>query len=201
MANRLWFFLCIATLRGQTPPSGCAMDRAIQLHRAGDWDGAIREYQGCVAAQPNLAEVRSNLGAVLAKAGRYQEAIEQYRAALRVAPPRIVPSLRFNLALAFYKSFQIPEAAAELEALHSAQASDFKIALLLADCRVRIGEFRKAIDVLVPFEASHPDEAALEYTLGLALIRDGRVAEGQARVNRILGRGESAEGHLLLGSA
>src|SRR5215813_12586261 len=104
------------------------MDRAIQLHQAGDWDGAVREYQACITAQPNRAEVRSNLGAVLAKVGRYQEAIEQYRAALRVAPPQILPSLRFNLALAFYKSFQMPEAASELEVLHNAQPSDFKIA-------------------------------------------------------------------------
>jgi tetratricopeptide (TPR) repeat protein len=35
----------------------------------------------------------------------------------------------------------------------------------------------------------------------MAFIRSGRVAEGQVRVNRILGRGESAEGHLLLGVA
>ena len=35
----------------------------------------------------------------------------------------------------------------------------------------------------------------------MALIRDGRVAEGQLRVDRILGRGESAEAHFLLGAA
>ena len=35
----------------------------------------------------------------------------------------------------------------------------------------------------------------------MALIRFGRVAEGQIRVDRILRRGDSAEGHFLLGSA
>ena len=35
----------------------------------------------------------------------------------------------------------------------------------------------------------------------MALIRDGRVAEGQLRVDRILRRGDSAEGHFLLGAA
>ena len=179
MANRLWFFLCIATLRGQILPSGCAMDRAIQLHQSGDWDAAIREYRACVAAQPNRAEVRSNLGAVLAKAGRYQEAIEQYRAALGVAAPAIIPSLRFNLALAFYKSFQIPEAASELEALHNAQPSDFKVALLLADCRLRTGAFRQVIEILTPLEelrARHDlDTQSLAASYGIPLHAANRL--------------------------
>ena len=146
-------------------------------------------------------EARSNLGAVLAKLGRYQEAIDQYQAALKVAPPDVAPRLRFNLALAYYKSFQIPEAAAEFEALHRAQPSDLNLALLLADCRLRTGEFQAAIDLLLPLEASQPDQPALDYVLGMALIRNGRVAEGQSRVDRILRRGDSAEGHFLLGAA
>ena len=201
MLNRLWFALFIATLRGQTPPSGCALERAIQFHQAGEWAAAIREYQSCIAADPNRAEARSNLGAILARLGRYQEAIEQYQAALKVAAPDIAGRLRFNLALAYYKSFQISEAAGELETLHRAQPADLNIALLLADCRLRTGEFKQAIGLLTPLEASHPDEAALDYVLGMALIRDGRVTEGQRRVDRILGRGDSAEGHFLLGAA
>jgi tetratricopeptide (TPR) repeat protein len=199
--NRLWFALSIATLSGQTPPPGCALDRAIQLHQAGDLTAAIREYQACIAADPDRVEARSNLGAILAKLGRYQEAIDQYQVALKVAAAEIAPRLHFNLALAYYKSFQIPEAASELEALHRAQPADLNLALLLADCRLRSGEFKQAIEVLLPLEASQPDQPALDYVLGTALIRYGRVAEGQVRVDRILGRGESAEGHFLLGAA
>jgi tetratricopeptide (TPR) repeat protein len=188
-------------LKAQTPQSGCALDRALQFHQSGDYPGAIREYQVCIAAEPNRVEARSNLGAVLAKLGRYQEAIEQYQAALKVAAPSVAPRLHFNLALAYYKSFQIPEAAAEFDGLHRAQPEDLNIALLLADCRLRTGEFKKAIDVLLPLEPAHPGQSALDYVLGMALIRDGRVAEGQQRVDRILGRGESAEGHLVMGVA
>ena len=201
MLSRTWILLFVATLKGQTPPAGCALDRAIQLHQAGDFPGAIREYQACIALDPNRAEVRSNLGAILAKLGRYQEAIGQYQAALKVAAPEIAARLRFNLAMAYYKSFQIPEAASELQALHAAQPQDLNLALLLADCRLRTGDFKQAIDLLTPFEATQPDQAALDYVLGMALIRDGRVKEGQLRVDRILGRGESAEGHFLLGAA
>jgi tetratricopeptide (TPR) repeat protein len=198
--NRLSLVLFAATLSGQTPPSGCVLSRAIQLHQVGKWDAAIREYQACIAAEPGRAETRSNLGAIYAKLGRYQDAVDQYRAALKMATPDVAPRLRFNLALAYYKSFQIPEAVAELEALHRAQPEDLNIALLLADCRLRTGDFAQVIDVLLPLEASHPDRAALDYVLGMAMIRSGRVQEGELRVNRILGRGESAEGHFLLGA-
>ena len=161
----------------------------------------MREYQACIAADPGRVEARSNLGAVLARLGRYQDAIDQYQAALKVAPGELAPRLRFNLALAYYKSFQIPQAAAELEQVHRAQPADLNVALLLADCRLRTGEFQSAIDLLTPLEASQPDQPALDYVLGMALIRSGRVAEGQVRVDRILRRGDSAEGHFLMGTA
>src|ERR1039458_2273054 len=71
----MWFALLIFALSGQTlHASGCALDRAIQLHQAGDLAGAVREYEACIAAEPNRVEARSNLGAVLVKLGRYQDA-------------------------------------------------------------------------------------------------------------------------------
>jgi tetratricopeptide (TPR) repeat protein len=133
--------------------------------------------------------------------GRFQEAIDQYQAALPIAPPPIAPQLRFNLALAYYKSSQIHEAASELERLRSAGNTDPKLVLLLADCYLRAGDNKRTIELLKPLETEGSGDQALDYVLGMALIRDGQVAEGQLRVERILGRGESAEGHLLLGAA
>ena len=201
MLNRLRCALLFATLTLPSLHAQCALDRAIQLHQAGDLQGAIDAYQACIAAEPSRIEARSNLGAVLAKLGRYQDAIDQYQAALKLAPRDVASRLRLNLGLAYYKSFQIREAAAEFETLHRAQPSDLNLALLLADCRLRTGAFQDAIDVLTPFEATQADQPALDYVLGMALIRRGRVAEGQSRVDRILRRGDSAEGHFLLGTA
>lgn len=188
-------------LRAQPESSGCALNRAVQLHQSGDLPGAVREYQACLTADPNRVEVRSNLGAVYARLGRYQEAIDQYRQAIPHASPVVAPRLRFNLALAYYKSLQIPQAVAELEPLYAAQPQDVNLALLLADCRLQTGEFQKAVELLLPLEASQADNDALNYVLGMALLREGRVPEGQQRVDRILRRGDSAEGHFLLGSA
>ncbi len=45
------------------------------------------------------------------------------------------------------------------------------------------------------------DELAVAYMLGMALIRANRVPEGQRQIDRILRDGDSAEAHLMLGSA
>jgi tetratricopeptide (TPR) repeat protein len=179
----------------------CDFQAALQHHQAGELTEAAAGYRACIGAQPDRVDARSNLGAVLARMGKYQDAIGEYLEALKSAPPAMSSNLRLNLALAYYKSFQIPAAAAELETVRASQPANLNVGLLLADCRLRMGEFQKAVDVAAPFEKTDPDNPALNYVLGMSLIRSGRVSEGQVRVDRILRRGESAEGHFLLGSA
>jgi tetratricopeptide (TPR) repeat protein len=188
-------------LRALPADTGCAFTHALDLHRSGDLEGALREYRACLGVEPERMEARANLGAVLSTLGRYQEAIEQYQQALKSASPEVAFRLRFNLGLAYYKSFQIPQATAEFEALNALSSGDANTALLLADCYLRTGQSKKAIDLLTPLEPAQAGNSALDYALGMALIREGRVAEGRERVDRILGQGESAEGHFLLGSA
>jgi tetratricopeptide (TPR) repeat protein len=190
-----------ASLRAQPPGGGCDFATAVRLQQAGDLTSAKAIYEACLAADPGRVDARSNLGAVLAKMGRYRDAIGQYLDGLKTASPDVAPRLRFNLALAYYKSFEISEAAVEFEALHAAQPEDLNLALLLGDCRLRMGEFQKAVDVVAPLETAHSEDPALNYVLGMALIRLGRVTDGQIRVDRILRRGDSAEGRFLLGSA
>ena len=201
MPQRYLIIAALATGLSAQPGSHCDFESAVRLHQSGDLAQAATAYRACLTAEPGRIDARSNLGAVLVRMGRYEEAIGEYREALKRASPDIAPRLRFNLALAYYKSFQIPAAAVELEALHASQPDDLNLALLLGDCYLRMGEFSKAVDVAGPLESKNADELALNYLLGMALIRSGRVPEGQIRVDRILRRGETAEGHFLMGSA
>jgi tetratricopeptide (TPR) repeat protein len=57
------------------------------------------------------------------------------------------------------------------------------------------------IRILEPEEQKYPDDMAVAYMLGTALIRQKRVEEGEVLVDRILRNGDSAEAHLMLGSA
>src|SRR5258708_3285261 len=196
--SSLRFLLLLTASLLPALPEDAAFTHAVQLHRSGDRDGAIREYQAVLAADPNRVDARSNLGAVFAKLGRYQEAIDAYQLALKTAPPDAAPFLRLNLGLAYYKSFQIPKAAEILTVLHQEQPDNLNATLLLADCHLRMGGFKQVIELLDPIEAAQPANRGITYLLGMAYLRDGQVSKGQQRVNLILRDGESAEGRFLL---
>jgi Flp pilus assembly protein TadD len=192
--------LLVALLTASTPPEDAraALARAVALHQKGDLEGAVAAYRESLALAPSV-EARSNLGAALAALGRYEEAIESYRAALAMAPSD--GRIRYNLALAYYKSADLPHAARELEGLRAAPPDDLRATLLLADCRLQMGEPAAVEALLRPFAASHPDDRAVTYLLGMALVRGGKTEEGQRLVEKLMQDGDSAEAQYLVGSA
>jgi tetratricopeptide (TPR) repeat protein len=193
--------LLVALLATAVPPSedaGAALVRAVALHQAGDLDGAVAAYRESLALAPSV-EARSNLGVALASLGRYGEAIEEYRSALAMAPSD--GRIAYNLALAYYKSADLPRAAEELAALHEKQPGDVRTTLLLADCRLQLGEPAAVEELLRPLAATRPDDRAVTYLLGMALVRGGKVEEGQRLVETLMREGDSAEAQYLIGSA
>src|SRR4030095_9179575 len=99
-----------------------AFARANQLHQSGDIEGAIKGYQSILAKYPQRVDVRSNLGAAYSRLGRYEEAIAQYKQALKLDSRN--ETIRFNLALAYYKGALFVEAADEFTRFLAAAASD-----------------------------------------------------------------------------
>lgn len=191
--------LCVGSVFGQSQQSPQdLLKQALAFHQQGKLDEAIRDYSILLAMHPEAAQLRSNLGAALAGAGRYDEAIAQYKLALDNNPD---PGVRLNLALAYYKSAQYSLATRELETVHAADPSNPKATTLLADCDLRAGENKKAIDLLTPLRTAQPDDLAIAYLLGTALTRDGQTEQGQVVINQIFARGDSAEARLLMGTA
>ncbi|MFL6332565.1 MAG: tetratricopeptide repeat protein [Pyrinomonadaceae bacterium] len=193
-----------ARAQGQADVEG-AFARATQLHQSGDLEGAIREYQSILASNPGRADVRSNLGAAYSRLGRYEDAINQYKQAL--ASDAGNQAIRFNLSLAYYKAAWFAEAAAELARFVAAAPADLperlNAVLLLADCQVRLGEYKKAIELLSPYEKDGPETPhgrAVAYLLGNALIGDGQLERGQLVINSVFRDEDSAEARLLIGS-
>jgi Flp pilus assembly protein TadD len=192
--------LLVALLAASTPSEDAraALARGVALHQKGDLEGAVAAYRESLALAPSV-EGRSNLGAALVALGRYEEAIESYRGALAMAPSD--GRIRYNLALAYYKSADLPHAAEELEALRAAQPDDPRATLLLADCRLQMGEPAAVETLLRPLAASRPDDRAVTYLLGMALVREGKAEEGQRLVEKLMRDGDSAEAQYLVGSA
>src|SRR5271165_6069994 len=185
-----------AMAMAQPPAAEAILRHAIELHQAGDIDGAIAEYRAYLNQVPGNFMARSNLGAALSRGGHYQEAIVEYQRALHDQPGNT--PVRLNLALAYYKTSQISSAAGELAKVVAQQPKDRQAIFLLADCDLQLGENQKVIELLSPLEKETPDDKALIYLLGLALIRGGQPGRGQLLVDRILRDGDSAEARLLL---
>jgi tetratricopeptide (TPR) repeat protein len=178
-----------------------AFERATQSHQNGDLEGAIRGYTAILEKYPARVDVRSNLGAAYSALGRYEDAIDQYKRALLIDGGNL--AIRFNLALAYYKAALFAEAAPELEkfiaaAPNSPQLSNAR--LVLADCQVRLGEYKQVIQSLSPLAETDPENRTLAYLLGSALIGDGQLDKGQAIIDRLFRHEDSAEAHLLMAS-
>src|SRR6267143_433927 len=77
------------------------LQQALALHQKGDFEGAIAGYRAYLKLRPNAIDARSNLGAALARLGRYDEAITEYKRALQKESAN--PGVRLNLGLAYYK--------------------------------------------------------------------------------------------------
>jgi tetratricopeptide (TPR) repeat protein len=176
-------------------------ERATQLHQTGDLQGAVRAYLAILGAHPARVDVRSNLGAAYSALGRYEDAIEQYKRALIIDGTN--HAIRFNLALAYYKAAWFSEAATELEKFIAAVPNSPQTAnaqLVLADCQVRLGEYKKVIQSLSPLADADSNNRTLAYLLGSALIGDGQLDKGQAIIDRLFRHEDSAEAHLLMAS-
>jgi tetratricopeptide (TPR) repeat protein len=179
-----------------------AFSRATELHQSGDVEGAIRAYQSILISHPERADVRSNLGAAYSRLGRYEDAIAQYQKAL--ASDSRNQTIRFNLALAYYKAAWFVEAAGELVQFLAATPTNLpqrlNAVLVLADCEVRLGEYKKVIDLLSPLAESDPNDRTVAFLLGSALVSDGQLNKGQLLIDRVFRDEDSAEARLLMGA-
>ncbi|MGO4882863.1 MAG: tetratricopeptide repeat protein [Bryobacteraceae bacterium] len=169
---------------------------ALAAQKDGDNAGAVRKYRELLKRYPDAVEVRANLGAALATLGRYDEAIEQYRAVLA---KKDNAGLRLNLGLAYYKKGAWREAAREFKTLWEAQPGDARVATLLGECDTHIGQDEQAVAVLKPVAAAHPEDLAVAWLLGSALIHAGHRREGLDLVDRVARVGNRPEAYLLAG--
>ncbi len=174
------------------------LKEAVTFQQQGKLEEAIRDYELFLDLYPDAPEVRSNLGAALVATGKYTRAIEEYKLALM---KKSDPRLRLNLALAYYKTDNFADAIVELEKVRVEDPDNRQVQTLLGDSYVHMGENKKAIDLLWPLFAANASDLAVDYVLGTALARDGQVEPAQRVINPIMAGPDSAEKHMLLGTA
>jgi Tfp pilus assembly protein PilF len=72
---------------------------------------------------------------------------------------------------------------------------------LLGSCYLAAGQNAKVVALLDPLVTVSTDNLGAVYLMGTALVRDNHPERGQIWLDRILSKGDSAEAHLLLGTA
>jgi tetratricopeptide (TPR) repeat protein len=109
------------------------------------------------------------------------------------------PYVLLNLALAFYKKGDSVNARERFESLHKAQPDDVRLAILLGDTYLRLGDSPAAVTMLTPLEAENAQNLDFEYVFGAALIKLGRQREGVSRMEKVAEAGSSADAYMLAG--
>jgi len=71
--------------------------QAYRMQQAGDYEHAAEAYIEFLKVKPDEVAAMSNLGVVLVKLGRYDEAIAEYEAAEKIMPNE--PRIGLNLAM------------------------------------------------------------------------------------------------------
>ena len=179
----------------QLSPQQLVQD-AMQKQKEGDLAGAVTGYRQFLKLHPEATPIHINLGAALAGLGRYEEAIAEYKIALKQSRS---PAARLNLALAYYKMGHISDASIELTRVHREEPANTQAVMLLADCDLRMGKNVETIQLLEPLSKKDPDDLAVAYMLGTALLRNKQREEGAAVIDRILRNSDSAQSRLLMG--
>ncbi len=88
---------------------------AQALDERGDVAGALRHYAEAARLRPDLARFRVNLGAALARAGRPDEAVAQYRAAMALDAGEVAAANNLAWLLATHPSADQRDGAEALE--------------------------------------------------------------------------------------
>ena len=78
----------LASIYTRLAGSAALMQRGASAKEAGLLDASLETYRRAVAGAPRSPEARRDLGALLAQTGRYIEAVDQYREAVRLEPDK-----------------------------------------------------------------------------------------------------------------
>ena len=156
---------------------------ARDLASMGDTAAAMAEYREVLRIRPT-PDAHADLGSILASQGKFDEAIEHYRAAVRLDGSAV--QLRLSLALLLIKRGRLDEAAEDYRQLIRmnptlAEAHNNLGLILASKGKVdsAIEEYREAIRL-------KPDFALAHTNLGDALVIEGRSDEAISHFKKAL---------------
>ena len=135
------------------------------------WRNSEALFRHSLAVAPGAWMLHMNLGRALSESERFDEAIEEHRAALRIHPKSL--TARRNLASALLAVDRTEEAVAECRRGLEQDPDDANLHFLLGRILTRTGRYDAAVAPLGRAAASFRKDARVQGTLALALLGRG----------------------------
>jgi tetratricopeptide (TPR) repeat protein len=160
--------------------------------------GPARQYRAF--ASEILASSYNDLGVMRAKASNFAEAADFFKQAHEWNPA--LPGLDRNWGFAAYRAEMYSEAIAPLERQLAAHPDDAFVRKILALSYFDQENYSKVAEVLRPLRNNLPDDPALLFAWGTALVRTRQSADAAKMFQRMLQQNDTNPGvHYLLGQA
>lgn len=154
---------------------GVAYFTAFTVIRNRDYASAVRLWAGNVAARPDYARARNNLGLELGRIGQFDAAIRQLLRAVELEPDYAIG--RYNLGKAFLDAGRPEEARRELEAAIKLAPNDPKIHSELGRASQKLGNSKAAVAYFANAARLNQGEAEAWLAFASALLDMGRHVE------------------------
>jgi tetratricopeptide (TPR) repeat protein len=166
---------------------------AQQAQAGGNFEAAAQFYRKAVTLQPNIAEIRANLGLMYYQTGNDQQAIGSFLSAIHLKPTLFVPNLFLGLDYLRLKRFS--EAIPYLKEAAVLNATDVQTRLALGQAYAGTGKTRLAVASFTLAVELAPANTQTWFHLGVSYLDQ---VEADARLLRAR-HSDSGYWHALVG--
>lgn len=168
--------------------------------RAHAYEGLETLWRDTLAKNPDAWEVYNNLGVLLMRAGKVDEAMRQYEQALRINPD--CAEAHFNLGNSLQQAGRVEDAIEHYRRALRANPDYPEPYNNLGGALLGLGKTAEAIACCEQALRLKPDYAEAHYILGNALFEEGRVEEAIAHWEQALQlKPDYVDAHCNLGAA
>ena len=162
----------------------------------GEWSLADASYRQFLQQVPGSAAAHSNLGVVCAHERKFDEAIREYQAALKIDPS--LSGVYLNLGILYFRESKYVAAAPVLREFLSRNPQNRQAQELLGLCDLQLDKYEDAVGMLAPLRADGSLDVLV--ALSASYIRLRRMSEAEAIVRELLtSQSNSAQVHFLMG--
>ncbi len=173
---------------------------AMLKNQLGRQKEAQKVLDAALARLPRSPKIHSALGQVALTEGRYEVAVERFRAALALDAGDLTGKFRLGMALRKQRSFE--ESSKAFDEVASVDKDFPGLALERGLLYEAAGQTEQALKAFESALAKAPEDIDLMLRVGCGKVSAGRPAEAESLLNRVLTqRPASAETHHCLGRA